>query len=152
MAADWYIKRLKSPHWQRKRLEVMNRDNWKCVRCGNTEKELQVHHVYYERGKDPWDYPLEVFRTLCCDCHEEETSAINMLGAETIQRLRADRTLAIDLIDSMLAEYEDWLVQEHLNERDKRVAKLEGRGAVFDSNGRFFVLGGRAYDEDGDPL
>jgi hypothetical protein len=36
----------------------------------------------------------------------------------------------------MLAEYQDWLIQKHLNERDQRVAKLEEHGAVFDSNGR----------------
>lgn len=31
---------------------------------------LQVHHCKYESGRQPWEYPDEVLRTLCDECHE----------------------------------------------------------------------------------
>jgi len=70
-----YSEKLKDPRWQKKRLEVLERDNWKCQNCGDEESTLAVHHLYYEKGKEPWDYPLEAFKTLCEVCHEEEHSS-----------------------------------------------------------------------------
>jgi hypothetical protein len=32
---------------------------------------LEVHHTYYERGRDPWDYPINSLVTLCYACHGE---------------------------------------------------------------------------------
>lgn len=60
-----YFELLKSPKWQRKRLEIMDRDDFACVRCDERESELQVHHAYYEANRDPWDYPDESLSTLC---------------------------------------------------------------------------------------
>jgi len=31
---------------------------------------LNVHHRYYMKGKMAWDYPDNVFETLCSECHE----------------------------------------------------------------------------------
>lgn len=67
-----YSEKLKDPRWQKKRLEVFNRDSFECSNCGNQYSMLAVHHLYYEKDKDPWDYPLEAFKTLCRECHEEE--------------------------------------------------------------------------------
>ena len=70
-----YMEKLKDPRWQKKRLKVMERDEWECRSCESTEKTLHVHHTYYEDGKDPWDYPASSLVTLCESCHEEETGA-----------------------------------------------------------------------------
>ena len=48
----------------------MERDDFTCQECKNTEKTLHVHHKQYEKGKDPWDYLDENLITLCKDCHE----------------------------------------------------------------------------------
>lgn len=32
---------------------------------------MQIHHGYYDRDFEPWDYPLETLWTLCKNCHEE---------------------------------------------------------------------------------
>ena len=61
---------LKDPRWQKKRLEVMERDGWKCSNCGDKESQLQVHHRYYIYGRFPWEYPGFCFQTLCRECHE----------------------------------------------------------------------------------
>lgn len=50
----------KDPRWQKKRLEIMERDGWKCVSCGDSEEMLSVHHVSYSGSEDwegPWDCP-----------------------------------------------------------------------------------------------
>lgn len=63
-----YSEKLRSPLWQRKRLEILQRDNWKCLFCGSTEKNLQVHHILYKK-REPWDYPDYLYQSLCDDCH-----------------------------------------------------------------------------------
>lgn len=47
----------------------MERDEWCCMDCGSTTATLNVHHGYYERGKKPWEYPIESLRTVCEVCH-----------------------------------------------------------------------------------
>ena len=64
-----YAEKLKDPRWQRKRLEVMGRDNFTCLDCGSTDNQLQVHHCLYEKG-EPWETSNEFLMTLCMDCHK----------------------------------------------------------------------------------
>ncbi len=66
-----YWKLLRDPRWQRKRLEIMKRDGFKCVECGDEGETLNVHHGYYEKGNAPWEYPDESLRTLCETHHKE---------------------------------------------------------------------------------
>lgn len=68
---DNYQSKLKSPHWQKKRLQVLNRDKWRCKLCKDEETTLHVHHLEYEPKKQPWEYPLSNFVTLCEHCHKE---------------------------------------------------------------------------------
>ena len=67
-----YSDKLKDPRWQKKRLEIMEHDEWACKRCMDDESTLHVHHLSYEKGKDPWEYDNENFLTLCESCHEHE--------------------------------------------------------------------------------
>lgn len=62
---------LKSPKWQKKRLEIMSRDKFTCKKCGDTETELHIHHKEYINGNDPWDYDNKLLITLCKDCHKQ---------------------------------------------------------------------------------
>ena len=68
-----YAELLKDPRWQKKRLEIMQRDNFTCQHCLATGKSLQVHHLVYEKGKKPWEYEDDELITLCENCHQEET-------------------------------------------------------------------------------
>ena len=58
--------------WQKLRLEVMERDEWKCQSCGASGDgvTLNVHHAFYESGKAPWEYPPETLFTWCEKCHK----------------------------------------------------------------------------------
>lgn len=67
-----YAEKLRDPRWQKKRLEVFNRDKWSCCLCGDDESTLSVHHKVYENGKEPWDYDNDYLMTLCQPCHEIE--------------------------------------------------------------------------------
>lgn len=65
-----YQNKLLHPLWQRKRLEIMNRDNFKCQICKSETKTLHVHHKRYFNGREPWEYDNIHLITLCEDCHE----------------------------------------------------------------------------------
>jgi len=65
-----YFDQLKDPRWQKKRLQILERDNWTCVNCGGTESTLHVHHGCYIRDRPPWEHPDDTLWTLCEECHE----------------------------------------------------------------------------------
>lgn len=66
-----YNEALKDPRWQKKRLEILERDDWTCKICDSKDKTLHVHHKYYteETRKEPWDIFSSALVTLCEDCH-----------------------------------------------------------------------------------
>ena len=66
-----YSDKLKDPRWQRKRLEILERDDFTCQSCMDSESTLVVHHRYYE-NVEPWEYPNEALVTLCANCHEAQ--------------------------------------------------------------------------------
>lgn len=67
-----YKETLRDPRWQKKRLLILQRDNWGCVKCGSTTRNLQVHHIRYRKGFDPWEYFDSDLETLCEFCHKKE--------------------------------------------------------------------------------
>lgn len=66
-----YADKLKHPKWQKKRLEVLSRDEFRCQLCWDNTTMLHVHHKYYKKGQDPWKYKLKAFITLCSKCHDK---------------------------------------------------------------------------------
>lgn len=66
-----YSELLKDPRWQKKRLEILNRDSWKCCQCSRGDKTLHVHHKQYRRGAKPWEYDDSELTTLCEGCHDK---------------------------------------------------------------------------------
>ena len=64
-----YSQLLRDPRWQRKRLEILNRDDWRCQICAQIDKPLNVHHLFYIKGRAPWQYLDSAFTTLCDECH-----------------------------------------------------------------------------------
>lgn len=67
-----YAEKLKDPRWQKKRLEILNRDGWSCQFCGNTKSTLHVHHKAYQ-GNNPWETDDDLLEVLCEDCHDIES-------------------------------------------------------------------------------
>ncbi len=69
MSSSDYAEKLKDPRWQKKRLEIFQRDNWTCKKCGEKTKTLHIHHLLYIPRVEPWDIPSGFLVTLCEDCH-----------------------------------------------------------------------------------
>ena len=67
-----YSDSLKDPRWQKKRLEILNRDDWTCQICGSKDKMLHVHHISYVKGRKPWEYENDLLITLCEKCHADD--------------------------------------------------------------------------------
>ena len=67
-----YAQKLRDPRWQKKRLEILKRDEWTCQKCFDSGSTLAVHHRDYLLNTDPWDYPNDLLITLCEECHDNE--------------------------------------------------------------------------------
>lgn len=70
MANKSYYEKLRDPRWQKKRLEVMEKAEFRCSLCMDDASTLNVHHKEYFKGKEPWDYEVEQLVCLCEECHE----------------------------------------------------------------------------------
>lgn len=92
-----YTEKLKDPRWQKMRLQVLERDGWCCQLCFNGEDTLHVHHFYYERGREPWDYPIEAFTTLCESCHEDEGQGRHLAEQSLLLTLKKKGFMSWDL-------------------------------------------------------
>jgi hypothetical protein len=69
--SKFYSQKLLDPRWQKKRLLILQRDQFTCRRCGNSEATLHVHHLDYKG--EPWDITDSCLITLCEFCHNSET-------------------------------------------------------------------------------
>ena len=87
-----FQRQLSDPRWQKKRLQILERDEWTCKRCGDTETTLTVHHKSYrmDGGKfvDYWDYEDKELITLCEYCHSDEEAQLQQLKKHAFFSLR----------------------------------------------------------------
>jgi len=60
--------RLKPDSYRKLRIEVLERDGWRCQSCGSSDR-LEVHHLR-SRGR-LGDDKDENLITLCADCHRD---------------------------------------------------------------------------------
>lgn len=70
MATSGFWEKYKHPRWQEKRLRIMERAGFECEHCARPDKTLNVHHKFYRKGANPWDYADHELECLCEDCHE----------------------------------------------------------------------------------
>lgn len=85
MTKQEYYESFKDPRWQKKRLEILERDEWICKSCGEKHEQLHAHHtVYYDMY--PWEYGNNTIVTLCDTCHKDEHDlrAMGFLSTEMI--------------------------------------------------------------------
>lgn len=74
-----YAEKLRDPRWQRKRLKILERDEWRCSHCHDDQSSLQVHHKKYHG--DPWEASNDDLETLCEHCHAFVSCKGDMLSA-----------------------------------------------------------------------
>lgn len=64
-----YSEKLLDPRWQKRRLDILNRDQFKCALCKDEKTTLHIHHRLYKNGRNPWEYEDEELISLCKHCH-----------------------------------------------------------------------------------
>ena len=89
---------LKHPKWQRRRLEIMARDEWMCQTCKDKESQLLVHHLEYRPRLKPWQYGDADLVTLCEACHRKAHDGRPLawplsVWARWLDRLRSARQI-----------------------------------------------------------
>jgi hypothetical protein len=94
-----YREKLLDPKWQRKKAQILQRDNFTCrnEKCKSTEITLHVHHLDYIPGINPWDYPDDMLLTLCAVCHDKENERL-MLERYLSNSLKMKGFLISDLL------------------------------------------------------
>lgn len=66
-----YKEMLLHPKWQKKRLEILEANDFQCELCLSEEKQLNVHHGYYDNALKLWEYDDLYLRCLCYECHKD---------------------------------------------------------------------------------
>lgn len=97
-----YAEKLKNPRWQKLRLKILERDGWACQGCFDTESMLSVHHLYYEKNKEPWDYPTEALLTLCSECHDKEKNYRKRVEQKLLFALKKQGFLSESVVEIAL--------------------------------------------------
>lgn len=123
---ETYAELLRKPEWQKKRLEIMHRDNFTCQYCGSKENELQVHHRVYRKGAKPWEYDDFELITLCKNCHSLETLSKEVLYENfiTIKENAYEIGLSDNFISHLLGIINETLFTLNINkcsEIDKKI-------------------------------
>lgn len=121
-----YTEKLKSPKWQKKRLEILERDNFTCQKCEDTETTLHIHHIKYT-SDEIWNEPDRNLITLCEHCHTE---------IEDIKKQAKDEdiTFVFDEID--IYKSNNWT-----NEKRIMFTSFDGRLSmrIFEKDSSFMV-------------
>lgn len=63
-----YKEYITSSEWEQKRLLVLKRDNYTCLRCYKIRHELSVHHLTYENFGNEF---IRQLATVCIPCHRQ---------------------------------------------------------------------------------
>lgn len=80
---------------------------------------MHVHHKYYLKGANPWEYPLEALCTLCPACHaslEQMRAELRSVIAEMGRHELAQVVAYAKAIQSSHCEDEDVLQVEELEQ------------------------------------
>lgn len=108
-----YQEKLKHPKWQKKRLEILERDKWTCRHCLSTDKTLHVHHINYADA--PWETDNKFLITLCHDCHSAEEINFKQESEDLIKSLKKAgfMSFGLYLLSKMFEDtYRDWATYE----------------------------------------
>lgn len=66
-----YDSKLSSPEWQAFARRVRRERGNACEMCKRGHVVTQVHHWFYERNREPWEYRTDEVVVLCHGCHKE---------------------------------------------------------------------------------
>jgi hypothetical protein len=111
MDKETYQRLLQHPNWQKKRVEILKRDDFTCQDCGKTNIELHVHHLKYN-DKEPWTVPNEWLVTLCDTCHTAEHAFRCTFESELLNALKENTFITKNVFTIIRAISEKQIVPQ----------------------------------------
>lgn len=123
-----YAEKLKDPRWQKKRLHILELDEWTCRSCGSTTKTLNIHHALYRKFANPWDYPDWDLITLCEDCHEKHEA----IKGDVARAMCSANPAAVQVFCLELSKLEAGLSTEVLQSVANDLAKVRAKKKIHE--------------------
>lgn len=106
-----YGEKLRHPLWQKKRLEIFDRDNWTCVSCNRnclrTGITAHVHHIKYLPQFEPWEYDNSFLATYCELCHNTEHLIGDQINESLVDLVRQNK-IFIKPVSQLAVLVEKW--------------------------------------------
>ena len=93
------------PLWRRKTSEILERDDYTCRCCNSNDKQLHVHHVFYEKDVHIWEYDNESLVTLCKDCHKIIHTELNKVSGIIAFEILCGNIDVIDFLNHLSKKY-----------------------------------------------
>jgi 5-methylcytosine-specific restriction endonuclease McrA len=107
-----YADKLKDPRWQRRRLQILQKSDFSCMKCDAEDQTLHVHHLIYEKGKEPWEYSDELLVPLCDQCHKEvaetQLNISRLLAHFPVEFLDQLNDAIVDIVTAPDHPFEAW--------------------------------------------
>ncbi len=101
-----YQEQIKDPRWQKRRLEILQLDNFTCQICGSYNKTLHIHHTIYLPQNNIWEYEDCQLITLCEDCHKNEHENLSELVKNIINDIKNQGLTNLEIL-FYLSKYTD---------------------------------------------
>jgi hypothetical protein len=122
-----YADLLKDPRWQKKRLQILERDGWKCRACHDGSTTLHVHHLIYIKGQAPWDYKDSALIALCEDCHAMANARLFEATDYELELLHALRRCWVSTLGTADPADYRWIVHRLIDTTGDRGSPKEAR-------------------------
>lgn len=126
-----YSEKLRDSRWIEKREVVKQNAGNKCQDCGS-KANLEVHHCYYQYGREPWEYSFDSLRCLCRKCHEERGKLELILRAKFADLNYRELNVFKNLVSDSLLSYDrksffDFLqsIGNNKTEMDKKYEEMK---------------------------
>jgi len=105
LARDNYSEKLSDPRWEQRRKEFVNSRERFCQSCRRSDLVLQVHHLAYERGREPWDYQDHELTLLCEPCHAKWHRLINAFKVTVGRMSCSDLQMLVGSLSVLIKEH-----------------------------------------------
>lgn len=134
-----YSTKLKDPKWKALKSRLLRERGFLCEDCErqpHLASSLHLHHKYYDSCREPWEYPDDVFKLLCADCHELTTEALKSF-LYTLGAFDGDQIVELgNLLQNAISdtgdarEVHNWLraCLDDINNLRLGVYRIEGKG------------------------
>ena len=82
------------------------------MKCDAEDHTLHVHHLIYEKGKEPWEYSDELLVPLCDQCHKEvaetQLNISRLLAHFPVEFLDQLNDAIVDIVTAPDHPFEAW--------------------------------------------